>query len=574
MIAHRTIKTRILTLIGGIAVGYLCLMVMVQFSATATHRHMERVAGALHPAARGMETAEAAFLRMRKQYKDAILMEDADGLRTADADGDDVQVSLAVAVNNLDAFPQYKQRVQDLYDRFMILSATSRDAYGAMLRSKENMNDSLQDKITNLAKNCQEFSTDLDALDLQLADESRKEFTEVDATSLQTRMIGWFVLAAALLGCGGGWWVLQYQILAPLAQLSNRMKQIAEGDGDLTKRVEVHGRNEIDEVGRWFNVFVDRIEGIVVRVADTAATLEHSATALAQNSRETASQSAMQQEQAKRITRSMGEISAAVRDISKATKSAADDARTAEGNAHEGGKSIRSTVETIRDLQSTNQTMASKVEGLGASSQAIGRVVQVIDEIAEQTNLLALNASIESARAGEHGRGFAVVAMEVRRLAERTSKATREIAETVNAIQRGTSEVVDAMRAGVERVQTSVDSTHRAGSVLEEIIHGAESLQVVVSQIASSSKEQSYATHSVNDNINEIVSLGEQTIVSNQRAVVACDRLSSLATDLNQLVAVFKVGLTSPDDETVLWPPSLKHSSMSSSMLQERLAAL
>ena len=135
----------------------------------------------------------------------------------------------------------------------------------------------------------------------------------------------------------------------------------------------------------------------------------------------------------------------------------------------------------------------------------------MINEIAGQTNLLALNASIEAARAGEHGRGFAVVAGEVRRLAERTSEATKEIDQTVRAIQQGTGEAVEAMRSSMSHVQSGVDSARSAGEALNSIIHGSESVQKMVTQIAAAATEQSYSTQSVAANVNEIAAIIEQT---------------------------------------------------------------
>jgi methyl-accepting chemotaxis protein len=358
---------------------------------------------------------------------------------------------------------------------------------------------------------------------------------------IHTRVIGWVVLMVALIGCTGAWWVLQHKVILPLDRLARRMRDIAEGDGDLTGRVEVHGQDELDEVGSWFNVFIERIEQIVLRVAQNARALGDAATGLAGIAHETALQSAMQQDQAMHITASMGEISTAVHQISETTQSAAIDARKAEEKAHAGGQTIQSTVVTIQQLMVANQATATKIEELGHASDAIGRIIGVIDDIANQTSLLALNASIESARAGEHGRGFAVVAAEVRRLAERTSRATSEIDQTVRAIQTGTAEVVEAMRSSTRHVESGVGSARSAGEALASIIQGSEAVQRMVTQIASASTQQSYATQSVNANLNEISSIIKSTTSNTARSVDACDRLSNLAADLNELVGSFKV---------------------------------
>jgi methyl-accepting chemotaxis protein len=356
------------------------------------------------------------------------------------------------------------------------------------------------------------------------------------------------MLLVALAGCTGAWWVLKYRVLNPLDRLAGRMKDIAEGDGNLTGRLDVRGHDEIDEVGRWFNVFIERIEQIVLRVTQNATALGEAATGLARIAQETASQSAQQLDQAMRISTSMGEISTAVRQISETTQSAARDARRAEENAHAGGDTIQSTVETMQQLLLANQETSARIGELGRASDAIGTIIGVIDDIASQTSLLALNASIESARAGEHGRGFAVVAAEVQRLAERTSRATREVDQTVRAMQTGTAEAVEAMRASMGHVEGSVGSARLAGEALARIIEGSEAVQRMVTQIATASSQQSYATQSVNANLGEICGIIETTAGSSARAATACERLSHLAADLNQLVGSFKVRV--PEDDT------------------------
>jgi methyl-accepting chemotaxis protein len=238
----------------------------------------------------------------------------------------------------------------------------------------------------------------------------------------------------------------------------------------------------------------------------------------------------------------MNEMSSAIQEISQTTQNAAVDARKAEESAHTGGQTVQTTVQTIGDLLKSNQETSSRIEELGQSSVAIGKIINVINDIAGQTNLLALNAAIEAARAGEHGRGFAVVAGEVRRLAERTSEATKEIDQTVRGIQQGTTEAVEAMRSSMSHVQSGVDSARSAGEALTSIIYGSESVQKMVTQIAAAATEQSYSTQSVSTNVNEIASIIARTAASSQQSVKACQQLSSLANELTGLVGAFKVG--------------------------------
>jgi len=536
-----SIRTRILGILGALAVVYLLLCAMVQTTAGTTRRHMERVSASLFPASHALDDAEHSYAQARKEYKDSVTLEDQSALSDAQKSNGDVLAALAVARSSLVSSPRLADRVEVLRQRYEGLSARSQQTYAAVFAGRADLSDDLQAQVSALAKENNQFSDDMGAFDATLAAESRSEFAAVDTSSSRTKVVGWAVLPMVLLGCGGGWWVLKYKALVPLERLARRMRDIAEGDGDLTARVEVHDHDELDEVGRWFNVFIERIEQIVLRVTSNARALGDAAAGLAGIAHETASQSAMQQDQAMHITASMGEISTAVHQISETTQSAALDARKAEENAHSGGQTIQSTVATIQQLLVANQATATKIEELGHASDAIGRIVGVIEDIANQTSLLALNASIESARAGEHGRGFAVVAAEVRRLAERTSRATGEIGETVRAIQSGTAEVVEAMRSSMRHVESGVGSARSAGEALASIIQGSESVQRMVSQIATASTQQSHATQSVNASLNEISGIIESTTSNSARAVDACDRLSHLAADLNALVGSFKV---------------------------------
>jgi methyl-accepting chemotaxis protein len=349
------------------------------------------------------------------------------------------------------------------------------------------------------------------------------------------------MLALGLCGFLGTWWMLQFEVIQPLDRLGRRMRDIAEGGGDLTGRVDVRGHSELDVVGHWFNVFIERIETIVVRVSGVAGTLAKASAQLSETAREAASWTALQNDEAGRITGSMNEISTAAFAISETTQRAAEEAGSAEKKAHAGGETIQSTVATIQQLLVANQATATKIEELGRASDAIGAVTGVIDDIANQTNLLALNASIEAARAGEHGRGFAVVASEVRRLAERTRHATQEIDQTVHAIQTGTAEVIEAMRSSMSHAETGVGSARFAGGALASIIQESEAVQRMVTEIACASAQQSASTQSVNVALIKIAGITERVTAGAGNAAKGCDYLSLLAADLNQLVGAFKV---------------------------------
>lgn len=544
MLEQMKIKTRILAILGILAGGYLMLLAMVQISATATHNRMSRISSSLFPAALRMQEAEAAFERMKKHYGDAVVLQDASALAGAEKDAEATAEALTEVKTSLAPVPELGKQADTLFAQFSSIRARDREVYAAILAAKEGPSDELMSQVGALGKDNKTLTDAMVLFDKAIAGSFQAQLDVVDTWSVRSRVTGLVMLLFAAFSLATAWWVVQFKVVLPLRLLAHHMQDIAEGEGDLTRRITVLGRNEIDEVGAWFNVFIGRIEEIVRSVTANAHTLGEAAAELAQNARETASQASQQQAQAGQIATTMREMSSAVNEISQTTQRAAEDARKAEESARTGGQTVQSTVETIGHLLNANREASSRIEELGKSSDAIGRIVSVIDEIADQTNLLALNASIEAARAGEHGRGFAVVAGEVRRLAERTSSATKEISQTVRVIQQDTSEAVEAMRSSMGAVQSGVDSANSAGQALIGIIEGSESVQKMVTQIAAAATEQSYSTQSVTTNVNEIVSIIEQTASSSQQSVEACHQLSSLASELTNLVGAFKVAPT------------------------------
>jgi len=536
-----SIRTRILAIMIMLVGGYLVLLAQEQFSASTTRAHMDQISTSLFPAALRVRDAESSFDQMTKRYKEAVLIEDPGTLDAADKDADAVEQDLNRLRDSVTSFPAMARSVDDLQAQFSSIRPRSRETYGALVASKENVTAELQNQVVALAADDRNLAAAMLTLDQTIGVQFKGELSDIDQSSARSSIASWVMLMVALIGCAGAWWVLQYKVILPLQGLAGRMRDIAGGDGDLTGRMNVHGNDELDEVGRWFNVFIERIEQIVLRVTKNARALNEAASGLAGIAHETASQSEMQHDQAMHITVSMGAISTAVHEISETTQHAARDARKAEENAHAGGETIQTTVTSIQQMLEANQSTATKIGELGHASDAIGTIIGVIEEIANQTSLLALNASIESARAGEHGRGFAVVAAEVRRLAERTSGATGEVDQMVRDIQAGTAEVVEAMRSSMQMVERGVDSARSAGDALANIIQGSEAVQKRVAQVAIAAAQQSSATQSVNVNLNEISSIIEHTTNSSARSVVACDRLANLAADLNELVGSFKV---------------------------------
>ena len=241
------------------------------------------------------------------------------------------------------------------------------------------------------------------------------------------------------------------------------------------------------------------------------------------------------------VATAMQEMSSTVLQISDNSQKASEASRLAAEAARNGGKAVEETLVTMRGIAESTTRVASTITQLGKGSEQIGKIILVIDDIADQTNLLALNAAIEAARAGEQGRGFAVVADEVRKLAERTTKATKEIAVMIKSIQQETQNAVQAMAQGSKEVQVGVEKTSASGAALREIIKMSEDVGDMIATIATAATEQSAATEQINANISQISGSTQESSAAAGQTSKACSDLSSLAFDLQHLVKQFKL---------------------------------
>jgi methyl-accepting chemotaxis protein len=300
-----------------------------------------------------------------------------------------------------------------------------------------------------------------------------------------------------------------------------------------------------DEMGKaavGLNRMKNSLRDVILSIASTAQDVSGSSRELSATAAQAAGSAEDQKQQVEEIATTMQEMAATVREVSRNANAAAQSAESAASSARDGGKIVEDVLERMRGIAKCALDGAANIEHLGARSDEIGRIVGVIDEIADQTNLLALNAAIEAARAGEQGRGFAVVAGEVRRLAERTTVATKEIAAVIEKVQSITADAVRQMRSGTAAVEQGVEVTGKAGDAIQRIIREADKVGTMVAQIASAATQQANATEEVNASMAQISELAAEAADGSQLSARACGQLFNLALGLENTVARFEVG--------------------------------
>lgn len=381
---------------------------------------------------------------------------------------------------------------------------------------------------------------------LALLTEKQSHLIESESQSLLNFVSGSkaFVYTMLLVGMALGIslaWTVSFMITSPLSNAVDAMKDISEGEGDLTLRLSVSGTDEIGQLALSFNGFISKIQAVIREVTASTSQLSAAAEEMSMITGETRSGVQRQQSETALVATAINEMSSTVHEVASNAESAAAGASKADNQAEQGKQIVSLTMSSIRKLASEVETAANVINQLEKDSESIGSVLEVIRGIAEQTNLLALNAAIEAARAGEQGRGFAVVADEVRSLASRTQESTQEIQGMIERLQKGSRNAVTAMEAGQGQAQLTMEQASQAEISLNEISAAVAQINEMNAHIAEASRQQGEVAEEINKNIVNIKQVADDSANGADQLSTASQEMANLAVNLENQVSHFKI---------------------------------
>ena len=335
--------------------------------------------------------------------------------------------------------------------------------------------------------------------------------------------------------------MLMRVLMRPLTDMGRAMADIAEGEGDLTLRLQVQSHDEFGALAQSFNRFVERVHGSIREVSSATQAVHEVAQRVLSASNASMLNTDEQASRTNSVAAAINQLGAAAQEIARNAADASSQASGARQDAEQGSEVVQQNIAAMRDLSGKISACCAEINALDAKTADIGQILEVIRGISEQTNLLALNAAIEAARAGEAGRGFAVVADEVRSLAHRTQSSAQEVRQMIEQLQVGAHASVENMTASQQQSEQSVALADRAGERLGEVTQRIGEIDGMNQSVATATEEQTSVIESLNMDITEINTLNQEGVENLQSTLRACSDLEQQAERLKQLVGGFRI---------------------------------
>ena len=335
--------------------------------------------------------------------------------------------------------------------------------------------------------------------------------------------------------------ILLKYLMKPVTELNNAIKDIAQGEGDLTQRLSCSSEDEFGDLSLQFNIFVDKIHESIKQVRSSTLALQQSIISMNKQANQSLELYHDQTKRTDNVATAINELSSSAKEISANAHNASELASEANTMSADSQTVLDSNIAGISSLSNKMAQAQDTVTSLDQHSASIGQVLEVIKGVSEQTNLLALNAAIEAARAGEAGRGFAVVADEVRQLAQRTQESTQEIENTISELQQGSTSAVSVMNEALKDSSDTNDKAALAGEKMHSVIAAIEAIDGVNHAVASATQQQNDVIHSLDADIHHISDISNQGVDNLNKSLEECKILQEQFKNLESILLKFKI---------------------------------
>ncbi len=552
-----SITTKIWLSIGILVFGYFVSTMLGFYTGKNTEKRVNNVSEHLFTATKESQLALTTFKEQIKFYNDAVMLGDDALIDSAGEKAEATLTHLQAIVNLTGLDKKTKNNAERILKQYKSFSTTAQSVYKEVSTNIDSGEESdVRNKTNDLAmetKTLRDNLTDFVKTSTENLKEELSTISKATKNQRQLNLISFLLVVAAALIIN--WIIISKSISQPLNNTVLMIKDIAEGEGDLTKRLEVKNDDEIGEMSQWFNAFIEKLQHMIKDITGKADILTSS-------SGELSDLSGLMSGGSDQMSQKSNTVAASAEEMKANMDTVASSMEKASGNTGVVAASVEEMTATINDIaessgkaasmtkQAVNQAKnaSDKVEELGNAAQEIGKVTETIADISGQTNLLALNATIEAARAGEAGKGFAVVANEIKELAAQTAGATQGIKQKVDVIQGATAGTVK----GIEEISKIINDVNE---IVSTIAAAVEEQSVTTQEIARTMVQVSGNITEVNENITQSSDVsgqiagdiaevdqaaGEMSNSSSQLNASA-EKLSGLAVQLKEMMEKFKV---------------------------------
>jgi methyl-accepting chemotaxis protein len=537
LLSNISIKVKIIALAGAAIIGFMISLAVNTSINSQNSERIQKVRDVYFPVVQKADANLVKLRQIKELLNTAVSTGEIEFIQNANVLKQEVISDIETII---DLWTDRSQKNRDLREQFKKYYSLANEVSAGMLNGTLDMS-KMSSKIDNMNSSLVTVKASMEKLSLDALNEFNQtvDVSISDAQkALNLGMLVTGITIAILLLLG---WSIVSSIGTALGSLLISLKDIASGDGDLTKRIEKTSNDELGDVVDWFNQFVDKLHHSITDVVKSIKPLTSLSADLGSLTSETLAISAKQNQATEQVSLVVEEMVTSVKAVSSNASSASEAANQADKAAKNGRDIVTKTVASINGLAEEVERAGEVIRKLEADTGNVGTILDVIKGIAEQTNLLALNAAIEAARAGEQGRGFAVVADEVRTLASRTQDSTQEIQKVIEELQTAARSAVDVMGQSKQRAQVSVEHAAQTGESLAAITERVSAITEMNMQIASAAIEQERAAYSIKENVLGIKETSETAMRSIQKVEEASSSLVDISGNLQRATSDFKV---------------------------------